>query len=83
MTMYDVYDDATLGVQGLGLEPDTLPSAIAQLSPPAGSGFPVSDLDASYAIPESEQADLIASWAESVFLKFRRVQKSPRRWCAA
>ena len=66
-------DDSRDGLiaQGLGLESDTLPAAIAEWSA-AGSGSPGSDLDASYAVPETEQAELIASWAESVFLKFRR-----------
>ena len=64
-------DDATLVAQALGLESDTVPPAIAELA--AGNSSPGSELDAAYAVPESEQADLIVSWAESVFLKFRRV----------
>ncbi len=55
------------------MESDTLPAAIAEVAA-AGSGSPGSDLDASYAVPETEQAELIACWAESVFLKFRRAK---------
>ncbi len=64
------------GAQGLGLESDMVPPAIAELAgAEVGSGSPAKNPNAALYVPESEQAELLACWADSVFLKFRWASK--------
>ena len=50
-----------------------MPPAIAEVPAASGCGHTAAESDAAFSIPESEQAELLAGWADSVHLKFRFV----------
>ena len=56
-----------------------MPPALAEpTGGEGGTGSPAKDPNAAFHVPESEQAELLACWADSVFLKFRWASVSVR-----